>query len=103
MVTALLSGSARTAAWVRRLPVAAREPGRRHRCVPLEVAGEVRLIVEAGRRRRVRGPGAAEQLTAGDFDPAADDVSVRAHAELTGEAADEMGNGAIERRGRHLE
>ena len=66
--------------------------------MPFEVTGEVGLIAEAG-RRRVRRPGAAEQLPAGDFDPAADDVSVRAHAELAGEAANEMRNRAIERRG----
>jgi hypothetical protein len=48
--------------------------------VLLEVAGEVRLVVEADGGSHLGGPGALEQQAAGRVDPAPDHVGVRAQA-----------------------
>src|ERR1035438_3624229 len=87
-----------TASWV-----AVRELCRGNRCMPLEVAREVRLVIEADRYRHVSGPDAPEQRVAGRLDTPADDVRVGAHAELTSEAADKMRNRTLQRRGSPFE
>jgi hypothetical protein len=68
--------------------------------VLLEVAGEVRLVVEADGGGHVGGCGAFEYEAAGCVDAAADQVGVRAQAELAGEAADQMRDAAVKRGGR---
>jgi hypothetical protein len=60
--------------------------------MPFEVPGEVCLVAESDRGGHLHGPGAPEQFPACGVDPAADDIRVRAHAELPGEAADQMRN-----------
>ena len=70
--------------------VAAGVAGRGGGGVPLEVAGEVRLIVEADGGGDVGERCAAEDEAAGGVDAAADHVRVRAQAELPGEAPHQM-------------
>ena len=64
--------------------------------MPFEVAGEVRLVVEADGGGHVGGRGALEQEAAGSVDAAADHVGVRAQAELAGEAAYQVRDAAVE-------
>ena len=68
--------------------------------VPFEVAGEVRLIVEADGGGDVGGRGAPEHEAAGSVDAAADHVGMRAQAELAGEAPHQMRDAAVQGGGR---
>jgi mannose-6-phosphate isomerase-like protein (cupin superfamily) len=64
--------------------------------VPFEVAGEVGLVVEADGGGRVSGRGALEQEAAGGVDAASGYVGVGAQAELAGEAAHQVRDGAVQ-------
>jgi hypothetical protein len=80
--------------------VAAGVAGRGGGGVPLEVTGEVRLVVEADGGGDLGWRCAPEHEAAGGVDAAADHVGVRAQAELAGEAPDQVGDAALERGGR---
>ena len=71
--------------------------------MPLEMAGEMSLVVKADGGGHIGGRSALEQKRPGHVDAAAGQVAVRAEAELAGEAADEVGNAAVERGGRLCE
>src|SRR5580693_1255860 len=65
-------------------------------CVLFEVAGGVRLVVEADGGGGVGGRGALEQEAAGGVDAAAGYVGVGAQAVLAGEAAYQVRDGAVQ-------
>lgn len=66
-------------------------PGRGGADLAFEVAGEVRLVMEAGGGRNVGDRLSGEEQAAGRVDSAADEVSVGWQAKCRGEAANEGG------------
>jgi hypothetical protein len=67
--------------------------------VALEVAGEMRLVVEADVQGDLGWRLAAQEPFAGLFDAGSGDIGVRSDSELPGETADKVGDGPVEQPG----